>query len=329
MKKKLLALSLPLLFSGQTLAAEPTLTVYTYGSFASDWGPGPAIKESFEAECDCQLKFVALDDGVSILNRLRLEGDSTQADLVLGLDNNLLQAAKETGLLAEHKVEFDGIQLPGGWNDRLFVPFDYGYFAFVYDADRLDTPPASFAELLERDDLSLLYQDPRTSTPGLGLLLWVQQLYGEQAPDVWQNLAKRTVSVTKGWSEAYGMFLKGEADMVLSYTTSPAYHIEAEQKTQYRAAGFSEGHYLQVEVAAKVKTSRQPELADHFLQFMVGPGFQQHIATGNWMYPVIDTPLPAGFDELVQPASSLSFSAEEVAEHRQRWVRQWLNSVAH
>ncbi|GAA3545598.1 thiamine ABC transporter substrate binding subunit [Zobellella aerophila] len=328
MKKNLLALSLPLLISSQAMAAEPTLTVYTYGSFASDWGPGPAIKKSFEAECGCQLEFVALDDGVSILNRLRLEGGDTRADLVLGLDNNLLQAAKETGLLSEHKVELDGIRLPGGWNDSVFVPFDYGYFAFIYDADKLDTPPTSFAELLERDDLSLLYQDPRTSTPGLGLLLWVQQLYAERASDIWQNLAKRTVSVTKGWSEAYGMFLEGEADLVLSYTTSPAYHIEAEQKTQYRAAGFSEGHYLQVEVAAKVKTSQQPELADRFLQFMVGPGFQQHIATGNWMYPVIDTPLPASFDKLVQPASSLSFSAEEVAEHRQAWVRQWLNSVA-
>lgn len=41
----------------------------------------------------------------------------------------------------------------------------------------------------------------------------------------------KTVTVTKGWSEAYGLFLKGESDLVLSYTTSPAYHIIAEKKT--------------------------------------------------------------------------------------------------
>jgi hypothetical protein len=35
----------------------------------------------------------------------------------------------------------------------------------------------------------------------------------------------QTVTVTKGWSEAYGLFLKGESDLVLSYTTSPAYHM--------------------------------------------------------------------------------------------------------
>ena len=326
MNKFLIALSL-LVTAGQAMAQIPRLTIYTYSSFASDWGPGPAIKQAFEAECDCQLELVALDDGVSILNRLRLEGRHNKADIILGLDNNLLQAAKDTGLLAEHGQSLDGITVPGGWSDSTFLPYDYGYFAFIYDADKLKQPPQSFAELLARPELTLLYQDPRTSTPGQGLMLWVQKLYGDEAPAVWQNLAKRTVSVTKGWSESYGMFLKGEADLVLSYTTSPAYHIEAEQKTQYRAAGFEEGHYLQVEVAAMLNTSQQPELARQFMQFMVSPAFQQEIPAGNWMYPVIKTPLPASFDTLVSPEHSLSFSAEQVATQRSGWLRQWLGAV--
>lgn len=325
MKQTLLAL---LLTASAPLAAQtPTLTIYTYSSFASEWGPGPAIKKSFEADCHCHLEWVALDDGVSILNRLRLEGDNTKADIVLGLDNNLLQTAQDTGLIEAHGLTPESLTLPGDWNNPHFLPFDYGYFAFIYNSEKLSNPPASFAELLERPELTLLYQDPRTSTPGQGLLLWVQKLYGDQAPEAWQNLAKRTVSVTKGWSEAYGMFLKNEADMVLSYTTSPAYHIEAEQQHQYRAAAFEEGHYLQVEVAGKIKGTDQPELADRFLQFMLSPGFQQHIAGGNWMYPVIDSPLPAGFDELIIPDKALSFSAEEVAAQRKQWLRQWLNAT--
>ncbi len=66
------------------------------------------------------------------------------------------------------------------------------------------------------------------------------------------------MTVTKGWSEAYGLFLKGESDLVLSYTTSPAYHIIEEKKDNYAAANFSEGHYLQVEVAARTVASKQP-----------------------------------------------------------------------
>ena len=55
--------------------------------------------------------------------------------------------------------------------------------------------------------------------------------------------------MTKGWSEAYGLFLDGEADMVLSYTTSPTYHQVAEDVHKYGAAIFEEGHVAQVEVA--------------------------------------------------------------------------------
>src|SRR5699024_1351949 len=109
------------------------------------------------------------------------------------------------------------------------------------------------------------------------LLLWIQKLFGDQAPQVWHNLAKRTVAVTKGWSESYGMFLKNEADLVLSYSSSPAYHIANEQQNQYQAAGFDEGHYLLVEVAARLKNSPQPELAAQFMDFMLTADFQQHI----------------------------------------------------
>ncbi len=42
------------------------------------------MKKAFEAECDCELKFVALEDGVSLLNRLRMEGKNSAADVVLG-----------------------------------------------------------------------------------------------------------------------------------------------------------------------------------------------------------------------------------------------------
>ncbi|STD25965.1 thiamine ABC transporter substrate-binding protein [Enterobacter asburiae] len=89
--------------------------------------------------------------------------------------------------------------------------------------------------------------------------------------------------------------LKGESDLVLSYTTSPAYHIIAEKKDNYAAANFAEGHYLQVEVAARTAASKQPELAEKFLKFMVSPGFQNAIPAGNWMYPVTNVTLPAGF----------------------------------
>ena len=304
------------------------LTVYTYSSFASDWGPGPKIEAAFEKSCACDLEFIALDDGVSVLNRLRLEGSNSEADILLGLDNNLMASAKKTGLLSEHKIDLSTVNMPSGWSDDTFVPFDYGYFAFVYNSEKLTNPPKSLKELVEqRDDLKIIYQDPRTSTPGLGLMLWMKSVYGDDASEAWKKLAKKTVTVTKGWSESYSMFLKGEADMVLSYTTSPAYHMIAEGKNQYQAAGFSEGHYTQTEVAAIVKNSQHKKLANEFMNFMLSDAFQSEIATGNWMYPVTDVVLPEEYKQLVSPVKSLSFSSEQVAEKRKAWTKEWLISL--
>lgn len=319
-----------LLLCAAPVLAKPTLTVYTYDSFAADWGPGPAVKKAFETDCDCELKFVALEDGVSLLNRLRMEGKNSAADVVLGLDNNLLQAARQTGLFAPSGVDTGTLTVPGGWQDKTFVPYDYGYFAFIYNKDKLKNPPKSLQELVSSDqNWKIIYEDPRTSTPGLGLLLWMQKIYGDRVPAAWQQLAKKTVTVTKGWSEAYGLFLKGEGDLVLSYTTSPAFHLIEEKKDRYAAANFSEGHYLQVEVAGMLKAAKQPALAERFMHFMVTPAFQNSIPTGNWMYPVIKTQLPAGFEQMTVPQIALQYSAEEVAQQRGNWVRAWQTAVSH
>ena len=84
------------LLSAQAFAAD-TLTVYTYGSFDAEWGPGPKIKQAFEKECGCTLNLVPLEDGVAILNRLRLEGQHSKADMVLGLDDALISEGKQCG----------------------------------------------------------------------------------------------------------------------------------------------------------------------------------------------------------------------------------------
>ncbi|EOG7701572.1 thiamine ABC transporter substrate binding subunit [Vibrio parahaemolyticus] len=328
MKTTLNLIALAAITSTSAFAAENTLTIYTYDSFAADWGPGPKIEQAFEAKCGCDVNFVALDDGVSILNRLRLEGGNSKADIVLGLDNNLMAEAKKTGLLTEHNVDTANTVLPNGWSDTTFVPYDYGYFAFVYNKEKLANPPKSMKELVEtRDDLKVIYQDPRTSTPGQGLMLWMKSIYGDDVTQAWQKLASKTVTVTKGWSEAYSMFLNGESDLVLSYTTSPAYHLIAENDSKFATANFAEGHYMQVEVAAKVKGSKNSELADQFMNFILSDEFQSAMPTGNWMYPVTDVELPKGFETLSVPSKSLSFSADEMAKMRKSWIREWQSAL--
>ena len=309
----------------------PVLHVYTYDSFASDWGPGPKIKKAFEAQCECEVNYVAVDGSTGILSRVQLEGTGSRADVVLGLDNSLIVDAQKTELLKPHNVDLGELDLPFAWSDSTFLPFDYGYFAFIYNRDNLPEPPTSFRQLAEADDsLKILIQDPRSSTPGLGLMLWVKSLYGDDAYDIWRKLAGKIVTVTRGWSEAYGLFLDGEADLVLSYTTSPAFHIIVEGKHQYRAAAFSEGHGLQIEVAAQLKNAPNPALAQRFMAFIASDGFQSAIPTGNWMYPVktLKEGLPPAFDELVRPSAALMIAPARIAANKARWVDEFSRALS-
>jgi thiamine transport system substrate-binding protein len=313
------------------LAVErPVLTVYTYDSFVAEWGPGPVVKTAFEAECGCDLRFVAPGDAAAVLSRLMLEGGETEADIVLGLDTNLMAQASASGLLAPHGQTLPALDLPMVWDDPTFIPFDWGHFAFVYDRTKFADAPASF-EALAASDLKIVIQDPRSSSPGLGLVMWVKAAYGDRAAEIWTGLADNIVTVTPGWSEAYGLFLAGEADMVLSYTTSPAYHLIAEGDAAKAAAVFSEGHYLQVEVAAKVATTDQPELADRFLSFVTGPAFQAAIPQTNWMYPAV-TPeggLPEGFANPIGPEQTLILPPDQVAAIREAATEEWRAALSH
>lgn len=308
-------------------AERPTLTIYTYESFTAEWGPGPLIEAAFEAQCECDLEWVSVADGVALLNRLRLEGARSRADVVLGLDDALVAEAEATGLFAPHGLDLEW-NVPGGFASDVFVPYDYGHFAVVYDSEAIE-PLASLRALVDGEgEGKIVVQDPRSSTPGLGLLRWVRAVYGDEAPQAWERLSDRILTVTPGWSEAYGLFTAGEAPMVLSYATSPAYHMEAEGTDRYRAMRFEEGHPVQVEVSGMLAATDKPALAREFLAFTLQPGFQDAIPAGNWMMPAGETaqPLPGAFSRLIEP-DTLPTDTDEVAKNRRAWTDEWLAAM--
>lgn len=308
----------------------PVLTIYTYDGFAADWGPGPVLKAGFEATCGCTVNWVAADSSIGTLRRVQLEGDTTEADLIVGLDTAIAGEARATGLFADHGLDMSGLSLPAEWTDAQFVPFDYAHFAFVYDTDTVTTPPASFEELIALpDDFKIAVQDPRSATPGLGLVLWVKAAYGDRAGEIWAGLKPHILTVTREWSESYNLFLEGEADMALSYTTSPAYHIVAEDDDTVRAALFSEGHLAQTEVAGILKSSTNQELARQFLAYLTSAEGQKVIPTTNWMLPVTDlgAELEPAFGTLPQPATTLTLTDAEIEANSAAWIDEMLSAV--
>lgn len=311
-------------------AAPQSVNVYTYDSFTTEWGAGPKVKQAFEtAYPQCQINYMPFESGGVLLNRVRLEGKKTKADVVLGLDNFVLEQAENTGLFAPHNVDLTQLDLPTQWENPRFLPYDFGHYAFIYDNAKLTNPPKSLKELVAREDLRVIYQDPRTSNVGRGLLVWMNSVYpASEVSGAWQQLAKHTVTVGKGWSDTYGAFLKGEADMVLSYSTSPLYHQLFENKTNFSAAEFSEGNLTQIELAARV-ADRPNQCADQWMAFLISPAAQKAIVTANVMLPVIHGEIEPHFDaQKAKQQRQPQINAKVNAEQLKQWIGVWQTTLS-
>lgn len=321
MKTSILAAG-ALMTATMAAAQTPVLTVYAGDYFTSEWGPGPVIEKGFEAICACDLQFSVGD----LLPRLMLEGANTEADVVIGLTTDVLARARETGMFAPHWQDLSALTLPVAWPDETFIPFNWGHTAFIYDETRMAVPPATFDDMRRLPEaVKVVIQDPRTSISGLALVLWVKAVFGDQAGAFWSDLAPHILTVTKDWSESYGLFTSGEADMVLSYTTSPAYHMFAENDLTKKAALFPEGHYFMAETVGKIAATDQPALVDQFMAWVLTPEFQRVIPAANWSLPsaLSQDQWPEGWATLPLPEKVLFLSETEAEAMRAEVIEEW------
>lgn len=300
-------------------AADKQLNVLTYSSFNSDWGPGPKITDAFQAQCDCTINWISVEDSVMMLRRLQLEGDALEADVILGLDNQSISDALATKQIAELTQPVTtrfGVS-------KESVPFDYGYLAFI---KRKDSDIPSFDSLMALanadNNLTIAIEDPRTSSVGASMLAWAAT-ETDSAADFWRNIKPKLSAITGGWSEAYSLFTNGSVDLVLSYTTSPIYHQMAEQDDSYQAILFDQPHYEQIEYAVALKNAAEPQLAQDFLHYLLTPETQRTIALNNWMYPTVEgIELPPAFADAPRPKGE-NLPPEEVAKDMPQWLDTW------
>ncbi len=317
--------------AGETVSEEKSITLYCYDTFSSEWGSGPTLIPLFEEETGIKVNVVSSGDAVEMLSRAITEGDSCPADLIMGISDDQASTAYESGLFESYESpELASIDdsLKFDPENRL-IPFDYGVFAFVWDSEGTTRKPESLEDLRSpefKDQIILI--DPRTSSVGLGLLLWTIEIYGEDGYlDWWKDVGENALTIADGWSSAYGLFTEGEADIVISYTTSPVYHVLWEDSTRYQAVLFPEGHHQTIESIGLLASSDSKEEAKTFIDFILTEG-QRETAIANSMYPVNNsTELPDAYDWAPVPEKVFSMDPEYVAENIDRWTSEWTQAM--
>ena len=275
MKTKILSIIF-ILITISSISAKEVLVVGTYDSFSAEWGPGPVIETEFEKNCNCDVQYVSTSQAGTLANEIFLK----DKDVILGVEMH----------------EFD--YTSENWNI-----YDYGYFSFIYNEETLKDIPNSFEELINQTNLKIVVQDPRTSPVGLGLLRWMKLTHPDNFPSILKKFNNNVLTYTPGWSEAYGIFLEGKADLVLSYSTSPFYHQEYEDEYKYKAIEFTDGHLVTKEIVYVRPDSEKQKLGKEFVEFMMRDDIQKIIAQMNIMYPASenDNNIPYKMRQLKKP----------------------------
>jgi len=313
--------------------SKKTLTVYTYDSMVSEYGLMVKIIPKFEEQCNCKIKMVSKGDAGQLLTTLVLEKENPKADVVIGIDNSLIHKAIENDVLEKFTPKNSELIKEGiGFDEKGFLaPYDYGFIAFMYDSKKISVELDSFYSLLDKSlEKKIVIENPRTSSPGLALLLWTIAVYGDPGyKDYWKELKPNILIVTDGWDEAAGLFRAGEAPIYLSYATSPPYYAEFEGIDYFLAAEFDEGHYIQIEGIGIVKGTEKRELAEKFIEFMLTEEAQKEIPFTQFMFPVNkNTELPKAFDYAVIPSKNLELEPELVEEKQEEWIKEWENIMS-
>ena len=308
----------------------PVLVVYATESFLSEWGAAPVVFPKFEEKYGIKIEPRQGGSAGEIVNLAIMEKGKAGADIIIGVDNNLLSTVLKNDLFVSYKPA--GIK---NVKDNLIfdksyhvIPYDYSFFSLVYDSNKIKNPPKSLDELLDpKYKKSLIVMDPRTSSPGLGFLMWTVKCKGEGYKEYWKKLMPNVLTVSESWSSGYGLFTSGEAPMVISYTTSPAYHVEYEKDEHIKTVLFKDGNYMQTEGMGILKNAPHMDAAKKFLDFVLTEDFQKELALTNWMYPVIETPLPASYKSAPVSDKPLLLDAENIDKNLDSWLNGWLEST--
>ncbi len=264
------------------------LRVLTYSTFVGAAGPGAEILNRFQKEHKCKIEVVTSDDAGLLLERLKLAQVSVPFDVVIGLDQFMLEAARAKSQWLEVPLERSTWRVEAQVQDDLaFTPFDWSPMAFVYRQGPLSAPK-SFDDLLDPRFLDkIALQDPRASSPGLQFYNWVESVKGTGSGEFLARLKPNVQSVSPSWALAYGLFQKEQAQLVFSYVTSLAFHWGVDQDRTFQIAVFPEGHPVQVEYAAVPADCRECDLARALVATLVQPEAQLVIMQKNFMFPIL------------------------------------------
>lgn len=337
-------LSLGVLALGLAWAQPVTLTVLTHSSF----DVSEEVVARFTEETGIRVAFVEGGDAGETLNRALLTQGNPLADLLFGVDNNLIARAQAADLFEPYESpRLERVPERYRFDETGAVtPVTVGFVNFNLDLAWFEEEglalPGDITELADELYRGLtVVANPATSSPGLAFMLATLDRFGEGGEgdwlEFWAALRDNDLLVTSGWSEAYYTAFSrygGDRPVVLSYATSPAAEVFFADGAASEADEAPTGNlfceacvYRQVEGVGILRGTRNREAAEAFVDFMLSESFQEDIPLTMFVYPASEeAALPEVFERFAErPAEEevATVAPAELEAELERWLDLW------
>lgn len=317
-----------------------TLVVMTHDSFAAS----KAVISTFEVANNVKVQFIASGDAGTALNKAILSKDNPFADIFYGVDNTFLSRALAENIFQpydspmlvdipdQYKLDPQNRALPVDWGD-VCLNYDIPYFS-LHNLP----PPQNLEDLLKPEYKNMLVvENPATSSPGLAFLLATIGHFGpDKYLDFWRGLVANNVWVVNDWETAYYTNFSrwgGDHPIVVSYNSSPPFEvlgsktpISAPQTAVITSAGSC---FRQIEFAGILNGTKNLDLAEKWVDFMLSTTFQEDMPLQMYVFPVNPhAKLNETFQKfLVIPEQPAYVSPQDIAGNRETWINAWTETV--
>ncbi len=319
-------LTLSLMASTSAVLAEGEVNLYSSRHYDTD----ERLYSDFEEQTGITINRIE-GNADELIARMEAEGANSPADVLLTVDISRVVRAEEKNLLSSVDSAVLNARLPQHLRhpDGLWFGFSQRSRIIFYDKERVDTPPATYADLAKPEYKGMICARSSTNTYQISLLSSIIAHEGEEAATNWAKAVRENMARAPqgGDTDQLRGIASGECGIAISNT----YYFARAIRTDVKGLSASidkigwvfpdqsgNGAHMNISAGAVAANAPHRENAIKFLEYLTSDAAQQYFSAGNDEYPAVSgvalSPSVAKLGLFRQDAINLSTVANNAAK---------------
>lgn len=274
---------------------EQVVNVFTARHYEAD----EQVFKDFTEETGIKVNVVKAE-AEELIERLKREGESTEADLFITVDGGVLAHAKDNDILQSVDSEVINKNVPENMRDKdnKWVGMATRARVIVYSKDRVSPDQLSTYEDLTSDKWKgKVLARSSTSLYNQSLLASFIELNGEEAAEKWsegivKNFARQPDGGDRDQAKAIAAGIGDVGIMNTYYVGLLANSSEPEEVKVAEGLGVffpnqeTNGTHVNISGVGLTKHSKNPENATKLIEYMTSKKAQEYLSANNYEFPV-------------------------------------------